>query len=165
MKRNNKKGFTIVELVIVIAVIAILAAVLIPTFSNVIEKANKNAAMQAARNEYELYLAENAASMKGDEDFYIVSGDYYFEVVDGQFKSEAKTYAGATLTKGAFDLTKKVVKETKTTAPTADEYKDAKGLTKWTPGEAVSHDVYSQATEAEELKGFNAGVEIYAKAN
>ena len=37
----KKKGFTIVELVIVIAVIAILAAVLIPTFSSVIDKANK----------------------------------------------------------------------------------------------------------------------------
>ncbi len=40
MKRTNKKGFTIVELVIVIAVIAILAAVLVPTFSNLINKAN-----------------------------------------------------------------------------------------------------------------------------
>ncbi len=40
MKKANKKGFTIVELVIVIAVIAILAAVLIPTFSSLIEKAN-----------------------------------------------------------------------------------------------------------------------------
>ena len=40
MKHTNKKGFTIVELVIVIAVIAILAAVLIPTFSNLIKKAN-----------------------------------------------------------------------------------------------------------------------------
>lgn len=37
----KKNGFTIVELVIVIAVIAILAAVLIPTFSSVIDKANK----------------------------------------------------------------------------------------------------------------------------
>ena len=37
---KNKKGFTIVELVIVISVIAILAAVLIPTFSNLIRKAN-----------------------------------------------------------------------------------------------------------------------------
>ena len=36
MKR--KKGFTIVELVIVIAVIAVLAAVLIPTFSSLIQK-------------------------------------------------------------------------------------------------------------------------------
>lgn len=45
---KNKKGFTLVELVIVIAVIAILAAVLIPTFSNVIEKANESAAQQEA---------------------------------------------------------------------------------------------------------------------
>ena len=38
--KKLKKGFTIVELVIVIAVIAILAGVLIPVFSNVVEKAN-----------------------------------------------------------------------------------------------------------------------------
>ena len=45
---KNRKGFTIVELVIVIAVIAILAAVLIPTFSGVISKANQSAAQQTA---------------------------------------------------------------------------------------------------------------------
>lgn len=39
-KKLNKKGFTIVELVIVIAVIAILAAVLIPTFVSLTRKAN-----------------------------------------------------------------------------------------------------------------------------
>ena len=49
MKHTNKKGFTIVELVIVIAVIAILAAVLIPTFSNLIKKANQSADIQATR--------------------------------------------------------------------------------------------------------------------
>lgn len=48
MKRN-KKGFTIVELVIVIAVIAILAAVLIPTFSSVIDNANKSSALQEGK--------------------------------------------------------------------------------------------------------------------
>lgn len=48
MKKLNKKGFTIVELVIVIAVIAILAAVMIPTFSGIIEKAKKSAAQQEA---------------------------------------------------------------------------------------------------------------------
>ena len=40
MKRLNRKAFTIVELVIVIAVIAVLAAVMIPTFTGIIEKAN-----------------------------------------------------------------------------------------------------------------------------
>ena len=41
MRNTNKKGFTIVELVIVVAVIAILAAVLIPTFSGIIAKAKR----------------------------------------------------------------------------------------------------------------------------
>lgn len=49
---KNKKGFTIVELVIVIAVIAILAAVLIPTFSGIIERANKSAVQQVAASLY-----------------------------------------------------------------------------------------------------------------
>ncbi len=40
MNKKLKKGFTIVELVIVIAVIAILSAVLIPTFGGLIKKAN-----------------------------------------------------------------------------------------------------------------------------
>ena len=47
---KSKKGFTIVELVIVIAVIAILAAVLIPTFSNLVNKANIAADTQLIRN-------------------------------------------------------------------------------------------------------------------
>ena len=49
IKRNNKKGFTIVELVIVIAVIAILAAVLIPTFAGIINKAQQSSDIQAVR--------------------------------------------------------------------------------------------------------------------
>ena len=52
MKKMNKKGFTIVELVIVIAVIAILAGVMIPTFSGVIERANNSARVQIATAAY-----------------------------------------------------------------------------------------------------------------
>ena len=47
MINSKKKGFTIVELVIVVAVIAVLAAVLIPTFSNLVKKANISADQQA----------------------------------------------------------------------------------------------------------------------
>ncbi len=63
MKRN-KKGFTIIELVVVIAVIAILAAVLIPTFSNIIKKANESVDIQAAKqmNDY-IAIAEVDADM------------------------------------------------------------------------------------------------------
>ena len=49
-KRKEVKGFTIIELVVVIAVIAILAAVLIPTFSNLVKKANMSADMQVVKN-------------------------------------------------------------------------------------------------------------------
>lgn len=42
MKKRLKKGFTIVELVIVIAVIAILASVLLPGFTEIIARANLN---------------------------------------------------------------------------------------------------------------------------
>ena len=58
MRKPNKKGFTIVELVIVIAVVAILAAVLIPTFVSVTKKANESADIQACR-QMNTYLAIN----------------------------------------------------------------------------------------------------------
>ena len=46
MKNRNKKGFTLVELVIVIAVIAILAGVMIGTFAGVINRAQQSKALQ-----------------------------------------------------------------------------------------------------------------------
>ncbi len=46
---RTKKGFTITELVIVLAIVAILAAVLIPTFANLIEKANQSVDVQLVR--------------------------------------------------------------------------------------------------------------------
>ena len=64
IKRNNKKGFTIVELVIVIAVIAILAAVLIPTFSGIIKKANISKDTQLAKNLNTILLSEEAEGKK-----------------------------------------------------------------------------------------------------
>ncbi|MBQ7445774.1 MAG: prepilin-type N-terminal cleavage/methylation domain-containing protein, partial [Clostridia bacterium] len=47
---KNKKGFTIVELVVVIGIIAILAAILIPTFATLIKKAQVSADTQLIRN-------------------------------------------------------------------------------------------------------------------
>ena len=99
MKKSNKKGFTIVELVIVIAVIAILAAVLIPTFSNVISKANQSKAMQEARNAYTQWLATgtNAQTLGDGYDFLIKNGEYTFYVIDGQFSETVPTSVAPTI--------------------------------------------------------------------
>ena len=73
MKTQNKKGFTIVELVIVIAVIAILAAVLIPTFINLTKKANESADIQACRNMNTfLTTAKVTGDIKSPMDIYDV---------------------------------------------------------------------------------------------
>lgn len=61
MKRmKGRKAFTIVELVIVIAVVAILATVLVPTFGEVIGNAKDAAAKQDAKNAYTDYMVEYA---------------------------------------------------------------------------------------------------------
>ena len=71
MRKNvARKGFTTVELVIVIAVIAILATVLIPTFSGLIEKAHASAAIQETKGSLESMLHEYYGQLEG--------GTYYF---------------------------------------------------------------------------------------
>ena len=65
MKRS-KKGFTIVELVIVIAVIAILAAVLIPTFSSLINKAKESSDTALVKNLNIIMAADEAENGKSE---------------------------------------------------------------------------------------------------
>ena len=91
MKKFNKKGFTIVELVIVIAVIGILAGVLIPTFSGITQRANETAAMQEATSGRNAILALTEGQMPENTMFYILDGDkgqpeYAFAYVDGAMK-------------------------------------------------------------------------------
>lgn len=93
MFKKFKKAFTITELVIVIAVIAILAAVLIPTFSTVIGKANESAAMQECRSEWTNLSVEVMTDETAGKDylFSIEKGGktYYFAVIGGVFDTGA----------------------------------------------------------------------------
>ena len=61
---HKKKGFTIVELVIVIVVIAVLAAVLIPLFANLIEKAKLSVDQQTVDGMNKVLSADEVLSGK-----------------------------------------------------------------------------------------------------
>ena len=89
MKKNNKKGFTIVELVIVIAVIAILSAVLIPTFGGIIEDANNTARDQEAKNLFTEYLIDHQATAP-DGTTYVLVDSYYYAVSNNQIDLDSE---------------------------------------------------------------------------
>ena len=76
MKKQTKKGFTLVELVIVIAVIAVLSAILIPTFGNVIADAKEKAELEDVRTTYTQVIANHkedpAVTTKGAKAYILV---------------------------------------------------------------------------------------------
>ena len=92
MKKHNKKGFTLVELLVVIVIIGILAAVIIPNVANNIEKANKSAAEQEAKAKYNEVLSaldlEN--SDKAPENFFYFGDKYVVYLKKGSLQA-AKT--------------------------------------------------------------------------
>ncbi|RZB36206.1 MAG: hypothetical protein SRB2_02365 [Desulfobacteraceae bacterium Eth-SRB2] len=57
LRRNNQKGFTLIELMIVIAIIGILAAIAIPNFLAYRTRGQNSAAQAAAKNFYQTAMA------------------------------------------------------------------------------------------------------------
>ena len=52
MKKNNKKGFTLAELLIVVAIIAVLVAIAIPVFTTQLEKSREATDQANLRSAY-----------------------------------------------------------------------------------------------------------------
>jgi prepilin-type N-terminal cleavage/methylation domain-containing protein len=57
LRKKNQKGFTLIELMIVIAIIGILAAIAIPNFLAYRKKGQDSAAQAAAKNFYNTTMA------------------------------------------------------------------------------------------------------------
>ena len=96
---TQKRGFTIVELVIVIAVIAILAAVLIPSFAGIVGKAKESSAMQEANSAMTVVFGQETGYEVGFEYYVIVDNEYWF-VRDGQTLDKTVAVADATFAEG-----------------------------------------------------------------
>lgn len=61
--KNNKKGFTLAELLVVVAIIAVLVAIAIPVFGGAVAKANHAADLASVRA---TYAEEVVKAMTGD---------------------------------------------------------------------------------------------------
>ena len=87
MKRSismlrNKKGFTLIELIVVLAVLAIIMAIAVPRFTGVQEKAKEDSDRATLANIAKI------------SEYYLVKGDMEM----GTDESTPKTYNGTALT-------------------------------------------------------------------
>ena len=69
-KKLNKKGFTLIELIVVIAILGILAAIIIPRFTGFQKKARETQALVVAKQvatAVDSFYAENSAWPTNDD--------------------------------------------------------------------------------------------------
>lgn len=114
---KTKKGFTLTELIIVIAIVGILAAVLIPSLSGYIEKSRKSALEQEAKaisTIYETWLLEPDVvdgEFDAENDPTVHFNTYYSEITKKDLSEsfeitlESLKPSGFTYTKGDYKAT------------------------------------------------------------
>ena len=86
MNKTNKKGFTLAELLIVVAIIAVLVAIAIPVFTSQLEKAREST---DAANLRSAYAVASVKVLDSEKD--VSAGPVEMTQTDDGFKSDIKT--------------------------------------------------------------------------
>jgi type IV pilus assembly protein PilA len=112
-KKNNKKGFTLIEVIVVLVILAILAAIAIPALTGYIDKANQRAisteagtvkvALQAIASDS--YAADPAAIASVTTGSSALPTGYSAIKTATQVWQEVNDLAGTTIVKDAAKLT------------------------------------------------------------
>ena len=99
-RRNQvKRGFTLIEILIVVVILGILAAIIVPQFTDAAQEAGASSArsqLQSLRSQIELHRVQNNGA---------APADMAELVTDGYIRSEPAWPAGFTATYATGDLT------------------------------------------------------------
>ena len=107
-KKSNKKGFTLVEIIVVLVILAILAAIAVPSVLGYVNEAKEERYIQEAHSIYVVIQTEEAKSE--------ALGETTPTYGEGTVATADKAYEGTGICKKAFDMTGLQV--TEITAPT-----------------------------------------------
>ncbi len=142
-KKLDKRGFTLAELLIVVAIIGVLVAISIPIFTTQLEKAREGTDIANLRS---AYAAAQVEAMTGDLGLIAADGSgsaYYNPGVDGSLeKTGGITIGQGTKTDGKSDVSSLtgVIKYTTSTVANGTKIKVT-----WADG-AVSEVAFETAT-------------------
>ncbi len=153
---KNEKGLTLVELLAVIVILAIVAAIAVPAIGNVIEnsryKATKSDAITVL-NAANIYFTEKQTNEKGEA----VESVTIEELNDAGYLEDPGTFADGNVADGN-------VKEAKVTKATGGNTLDAtatySGDVKVKFVNATIQDITKDERSAKEARGTDAGKEI-----
>ncbi|MEG2003286.1 MAG: prepilin-type N-terminal cleavage/methylation domain-containing protein [Clostridia bacterium] len=83
-KARNKKGFTLMEMLIVVAIIAILVAIAIPVFSSSLDKAKKATDQANIRSAIALASVQYLDDQTKTGDYYLTNDGKLTKIIDSK---------------------------------------------------------------------------------